>query len=211
MFQINLPLIGREIARIKATQPNPEIMGRDWEIMLAKATKGEWQKTSVSLTDVIAGDVALEAKTLTVPNPHAFNITIAAIVGRINISHTIQTPEAACSEIVNEWNKRVEVMRGIAMHGEFVFLLKNSSMDKFAVRRFPVEKLNARNFRVAWQGKGKNRVLVGIQKGQTMFRWNNSGGQFTIYHRSGETAPDIVNVPAVKLLTTSEIINMALL
>lgn len=184
--------VGKQIIYLLYTKPFPSLEGPEWERIFANAIGAEWKPSNVGLDDIVLGNCAWGAKTVTSPNPFEAQ-RVRLISGRNSPIYSYGTTVGASlsaekiakigEEVLGIWNARVESIRAKFPHVRTVVLLKSRDLLRLAI--FEIETLRYDPSLYTWR-VNKRGNLEGWRSNQHCFTWQPHGSQFTII----ESVPD---------------------
>lgn len=158
-----------------------DIDGKEWEKILAECLGVEWKATNMPLIDVSAGSVGWSSKTVRGKNTVD---VVKLISGRNSPEYEFgQTvgPKSNASEVgdlvLTIWNKRVSNAKSRFEHIKSAVLIRNKSLDEFAVFQKDVVQYDTSDYEWRWNGRSN---LYGCLDGETKFTWQPHGSQFSI-------------------------------
>lgn len=176
--------LGKEVIYILATKSPPDISGNVWEQIFALCIGADWKPSNVGLDDVLLGNCAWSAKSVTVNNLQNC-LKVRLISGRNSPAFSFDQndlsvdPQIIGNQVLKIWNTRVENVRSKYSHLRTVVLMKSKDLTKLAVFEFetvlyPIEKY-------VWRRNNNNNLQgYDFYSNEHKFTWQPHGSQFTI-------------------------------
>ena len=192
--------LGRELIYAWIAHGGIPLTGNAWESIFATCIGAQWKPSNIGLDDVVLGDTAWGAKSVT--NEHPSQMTrVRLISGRNSPQYSYKrsveldsNPDEIGQMILEIWNARVAQVHEVYRNIRTVVLIKGNDFRSFVIFELETQSYDPALFYWKWN---KNGNLCGFsrQSDKQHFTWQPHGSQFTI----------LVDVPPQNLLVELEL------
>lgn len=178
-----------ELAYIFATKSSFSVEGKEWEQIFARCVAGTWDRSNNKLEDVIKGQTAWSAKTVSATRKDIHSQEeVNLISGRnstvfsFNAAITQGSPARDAGQYVLDiWNRRVQETKAAYKDFRTIVLVKGKApqLSHFALFEIPTTQYDANAYLYRWNGNGVLEI-VSADTEKVKMKWQPTGSQFTI-------------------------------
>jgi hypothetical protein len=207
--------VANELAYIFATKSSFSVEGKEWEQILQRCVEGSWDKSNNKLEDVVKGQTAWSAKTVSATKKDIHTQErVNLISGRnstvfsYNEAITQNSPARdAGNYVIGIWNRRVQETKRAYDDFRTIVLVKGKAaqLSRFALFEIPTITYNPDDYSYRWNHNGVLEIVTPDTDAIKM-KWQPSGSQFTIIENI-PTAAVFFNIEPPRQLSQRQVLD----